>query len=147
MPHGACSLLSVLSQALHKQGYIRVDDSDTTLEAIVEGALSSSSGKNLCLDHRVLSTCKFLVPTSPARSNPKPTNLFGNLFCFRCVRRDAALGNANAILIRLLAHVLPLPAIPRFVPIQAGWQTCIRVSIALCSAGQPKVLMMSSARR
>jgi hypothetical protein len=36
---------------------IRVDDSDTALEAIVKGTLSTTSGKNLGLDNSVLSAC------------------------------------------------------------------------------------------
>jgi hypothetical protein len=38
-------------------GSIRVDDSDTTLEAIVEGALSTTSSKNLGLDNSIITTC------------------------------------------------------------------------------------------
>jgi hypothetical protein len=36
---------------------IRVDDSDTALEAVVEGSLSTASSKNLGLDDSVLSAC------------------------------------------------------------------------------------------
>jgi hypothetical protein len=36
---------------------VRVDDPDTALEAVVEGALSTATGENLGLDNGILTTC------------------------------------------------------------------------------------------
>jgi hypothetical protein len=43
--------------AIGVAGSIRVDDSDTALEAVVEGSLSTASSKDLGLDHSILTAC------------------------------------------------------------------------------------------
>jgi hypothetical protein len=38
-------------------GSIRVDNSDTALEAVVEGALSTATGEDLGLDNSIVTAC------------------------------------------------------------------------------------------
>lgn len=44
------------------QSSIRVNDSDSALEAVVEGALSTTSSQDLGLDNSILSACAQLAP-------------------------------------------------------------------------------------
>jgi hypothetical protein len=50
-------VLDVKRDTAGVRGGIRVDDSDTALEAIVEGTLSTATSKNLSLDHGVITAC------------------------------------------------------------------------------------------
>ncbi|PQE24070.1 hypothetical protein CJF31_00002271 [Rutstroemia sp. NJR-2017a BVV2] len=58
-----------------------VDDSHSSLQSVVEGALSSSSGENLCLDNHVIST-----------------DLLCNRFGLGGSFRNGSLRNSNAVL-------------------------------------------------
>jgi hypothetical protein len=50
-------VLDVERSIVGARGSIRVDDSDTALEAIVESTLSTTTSKNLSLDHGVVTAC------------------------------------------------------------------------------------------
>lgn len=92
---------------------VRVDNSDTTLEAVVEVTLSSATSKDLSLDDHVIALCGILADV-PRHCEPQSvrTNGLCYLLSLLCVVSDIALGDLDAVLSRVLvplSHFLLFP--------------------------------------
>ena len=89
---------------------VRVDNSDTTLEAVVEVTLSSATSKNLSLDDHVIALCARLVLVpSGYESQSVHTNGLSYILSLLCVVSDIALRDLDTVLIRVLVPVFRSP--------------------------------------
>jgi hypothetical protein len=80
--------------------FIRVYDADTTLEAILKGALSTTSSEYLRLDNHILASCSISVGIASFRTNSvlKLTDLLCYSFCLLCSLRIRAIRDPDAVL-------------------------------------------------
>ena len=84
----------------------RVDNSDTTLEAVVEVTLSSATSKDLSLDDHVITLYSLLVGILRIyAASYLRTNGLCYILSLLCVVSDIALGDLDAVLSRVLVPV------------------------------------------
>ena len=100
--------------------FIRVYDADTTLEAILKGALSTTSSEYLRLDNHILASCSISVGIAsfPTNSVLKLTDLLCYSFCLLCSLRIRAIRDPDAVLAQPSA--LHNVGLEKYLQISAG---------------------------